>query len=242
MMNKKGLAIITGASQGIGASVAKGLSQDGYQVVLIARNVGNLQKIAREIRESDYYTKDIEPIIFPLDISNHEAIHDKLATLRNQEKPISILVNSAAMWLDGTLEESIENFQKILDVNVVSQYAILKEIVDIMKEQKAGYIFNIASRAGKYGFAGGGLYGASKFALVGLSESLYRELAPLGIKVTSLCPGWVNTEMARQANTPFKDEEMIQPGDILNSIMYLLSLSDNACIKEIVIECSKSIL
>ena len=87
-----------------------------------------------------------------------------------------------------------------------------------------------------------GIYGASKFALVGLSESLYRELAPLNIKVTTLCPGWVNTQMAKDANTPFPDEEMIQPDDILRAIRFLLNLSPHACIRELVIECTHSLL
>jgi short-subunit dehydrogenase len=241
-MKKKGSAIITGSSQGIGACIAKGLSKDGYQCVLVARDLLKLEGVANEIRKTDGYTKDIDPIIIAVDISNHAETQEKLEKLRNYSKPVSILVNSAAMWLDGTLDESIENFQKILDVNVVSQFAILKDVVEIMKQQRSGYVFNIASRAGKYGFANGGLYGATKFALVGLSESLYRELAPFGIKVTSVCPGWVNTEMAKSANTPLQDEEMIQPDDILNTIRYLLSLSENTCVKEIVVECMKSVL
>jgi NADP-dependent 3-hydroxy acid dehydrogenase YdfG len=111
-----------------------------------------------------------------------------------------------------------------------------------MKAQKSGYIFNIASRAAKYGFPGGGIYGSTKFAFVGLTESLFRELAPAGIRLTSLCPGWVNTEMAKKAGTPLKEEEMIQPSDLLNTIRYLLNLSESVCIKEIVLEMKKSII
>ena len=111
-----------------------------------------------------------------------------------------------------------------------------------MKAQGKGYIFNIVSRAAKYGFPDGGIYGSTKFAFLGLAESLYRELAPLGIHVTSLCPGWVNTEMAKKAGTPFKNDEMVQPDDILNTIRYLLNLSPNVCIKDIVFEMKKSII
>ena len=75
-----------------------------------------------------------------------------------------------------------------------------------------------------------------------LKESLYRGLAPLGIRVTTLCPGWVNTDMAKKAGTPFKDEEMIQPDDLLNTIRCLLNLSENVCIKDIVFEMKKSII
>jgi short-subunit dehydrogenase len=146
------------------------------------------------------------------------------------------------MFIDGSLNEPVDSFKKIIEINVVAQYAVLKTVTEIMKKQQSGYIFNIASRAAKYGFSDGGIYGSTKFAFVGLTESLYRELAPLGIRVTSLCPGWVNTEMAKTAGTPLKEEEMIQPNDLLNTIRYLLNLSENVCIKEIVIEMKKSII
>ena len=110
-----------------------------------------------------------------------------------------------------------------------------------MRAQRTGYIVNIASRAGKIGFAGEGVYCAEKFGLVGLSESVYRELAGDGIKVTTLCPGWVNTDMAQAAGTPLSAPDMIQPADILQTIRWLLSLTPATCVREVVIECLKSI-
>lgn len=237
-MNIKGLAVIVGASKGIGECVALGLAKDGYQPVLIARSKDKLMDVSDRIKKQS----NIDSIIYSLDISNFQSTIQMIDEIKSLNKKIEIVVNSAAIYLDGTVDESIENFRHILEMNVVSQYGILKNLLPLMKKQKSGYIFNIASRAGKYGFPGGGTYGASKFALVGLSESLYRELAPDNIKVTTLCPGWVNTQMAKEANTPFLDEEMIQPEDLLNAIRFIMQLSKNACIKELVIECSKSIL
>jgi short-subunit dehydrogenase len=239
-MTEKGLAIITGASQGIGACVAHGLALDGYKTVLIARNKLKLEMVANEIK--DLGSNIQAPIFIPLDITDHQNVRKELKSLISTGQNISILVNCAAIWLDGSLAETDDNFSHLLDVNLISAYVILQEIVGIMKKQKNGYIFNIASRAGKYGFPGGGIYSSSKFALIGLSESLYRELAPDNIKVTSICPGWVNTEMAKLCNTPLADIDMIQPSDILNSIRYLLNLSESTCIKELVLECTKSIL
>jgi short-subunit dehydrogenase len=235
-----GLAIITGASQGIGSAIATGLANDGYRVVLIARNKQNLDKVHDEIMKSK--ANVLEPIVLPLDITDYAKVDDEIKKINQKYGTVDILVNAAAMFIDGSLNEPVENFKKIIEINVVAQYAVLKTVTEIMKIQQSGYIFNIASRAAKYGFSDGGIYGATKFAFVGLTESLYRELAPLGIRVTSLCPGWVNTEMAKTAGTPLKDEEMIQPDDLLNSIRYLLNLSENVCIKEIVIEMKKSII
>jgi len=169
-------------------------------------------------------------------------VTEAIGHLSANPERIEILVNNAGMWLGGTLDAPVENFAALLETNVVAPFLLMKEVAKEMKKNGRGYIFNIASRAGKYGFPGVGLYSASKFGLVGLSESLYREFAESGVKVTSICPGWVNTEMARKANASLKDAEMIQPSDILNAIRYLLGLSESACIRELVLECSKSLL
>jgi short-subunit dehydrogenase len=240
MKKDKELAIITGASQGIGSAIAAGLANDGYRVVLIARNKQNLEKVYYEIMKSEGNVP--EPIVLPLDITDYTTIDNEIKGINQKYGAIDILVNAAAIFMDGSLNEPVDNFKKIIETNVVAQYAILQTVTEIMKARQSGYIFNIASRAAKYGFPGGGIYGATKFALVGLSESLYRELAPSGIRITSLCPGWVNTEMAKKAGTPLKDEEMIQPDDLLNTIRYLLNLSENVCIKEVVLEMQKSII
>ena len=129
----------------------------------------------------------------------------------------------------------------MLDTNLTAQFVFLSAVIPVMKEQKSGYIFNVASRAGKIGFAGSGGYSASKFGLVGLNESLYRELTPLGISVTALCPGWVNTNMAYEAGTTLKGKQMIQPDDLFKTIKWLLSLSPGACVKEVVLETPYSI-
>jgi short-subunit dehydrogenase len=240
MKKNKGLAIITGASQGIGSAIAIGIANDGYRVVLIARNKQNLDKVYDEIMKLD--DNVFEPIVLPLDITDYTKIDNEVRSINQRYGAIDILVNAAAIFMDGSLNESVDNFKKIIETNVVAQYAILKTVTEIMKTQKSGYIFNIASRAAKYGFPGGGIYGSTKFAFVGLTESLYRELALLGIRITSLCPEWVNAEMAKKAGTPFEDEEMIQPNDLLETIRYLLNLSENVCIKEVVIEMKKSII
>ena len=239
-MNKKGLAIITGASKGIGSAIAKGLAKDGYRVVLIARNISNLEKVSDTITNMN--SNIPVPILLPVDITDYAKLTAELKNITDQYGPINILVNSAAMFLDSSLNESVDNYRKIMETNVVAQYALLQTVVEIMKSQKSGYIFNIASRAGKYGFPGGGIYGSTKFALVGLTESLYRELAPIGIRITSLCPGWVNTQMAKDAGTPFTDEEMIQPDDLLKTIQFLLNLSENVCVKEVVLEMKNSMI
>lgn len=240
MEKNKGLAIITGASQGIGLVVALGLATDGYRVVLIARKKQQLEKVCDEIMQSG---KEVQqPIVLPLDLTDYAKVDEEIRKISRDYGAIDILVNAAGIFMDGSLSEPVEEFKKVLDVNVVAQYGLLKTVTELMKARHSGYIFNIASRAAKYGFPGGGIYGSSKFAFLGLADSLYRELAPSGIRVTTFCPGWVNTEMAQKAGTSLKEEEMVQPEDLLNTIRYLLSLSESVCIKDMVFEMRKSII
>jgi len=239
-MKERGLAIVTGASRGIGAAIAAGLAGDGYRTVLIARGREGLERVRQGILEQDAACP--EPILLPGDITDYAAVAGELSRVCESSGPVEVLVNSAAIFLEGSLEQPVEQFRRIMDVNVTAQYNILQTVAAIMKKQRNGWIINIASRAGKYGFSGGGTYSTTKFALVGLTESLYRELAPLGIRVTALCPGWVDTDMAWESGTPLKAQEMIQPEDMAKTVLYLLNLSPAVRIREIVLEVSKSII
>ena len=154
---------------------------------------------------------------------------------------LALVINNAAEGGAGTLDVDFEKFESLLSVNLAGPFRLLQEVVPLLIERRQGLIINVASRAGKIGFAGWGAYGASKFGLVGLGESLYRELAPQGIKVTTLCPSWMDTDMAREGGTPLSSEQMIQPDDIMKTVRWLMSLSPAACVREIMIECKNDI-
>ncbi|QGY44991.1 SDR family NAD(P)-dependent oxidoreductase [Maribellus comscasis] len=237
MKEKQKVALITGASRGIGKAIAIGLAKTGYRVVLTGRSLNDLEKVAREIQDFS----SPEPFVYQLDISNSQQITETIKKIVKETGQIDVLVNNAGIFFDGSLSLSEEKFKSLLDVNLTAQFVILQEVVPVMKIQKTGYIFNISSRAGVIGFAGNAGYVASKFGFVGLSQSLYRELTPQGIKVTAICPSWVNTRMAYEAGTPAEPEEMIQPEDIFETIKWLLSLSPGASVKEIVVDAPKSI-
>ena len=239
-MDKKGLAIVTGAGSGIGKALAEGLAEDGYRVVLIGRSREKLQVVYDRIVNRSGNAR--EPVLLAMDINDSELLDREIRKLNGRFGAVDILANAAAMHIRGSLSASVEKYREIVNLNLIAQYALFKTVAEIMKKQKSGYIFNIASRSGRHGFPEGGVYGSTKFALVGLAESLCRDLSPLGIRVTSLCPGYVNTPMAQQAGTPFAVEEMIQPGDLLATVRYLLSLSPNARIKEILIEMKDSMV
>lgn len=230
-------AVITGASRGIGKAVSIGLASAGYKTILIATSGEKLKSVAEQIESVLKQNTELYPEIFSIDITNFGKVNNTIDELVNKFGSIDVLVNNAGIWAEGSLEADIEEFQKVMDVNVTAQYNILKSVVPVMKKQKRGYIFNITSRGGKYGFPGSATYVASKFALVGISESLYRELAEYNVKVTSISPSWVNTDMAKETGGAIPEEEMIQPEDIMKTINWLLSLSPPVSIKDVEIEC-----
>lgn len=238
-MSAHPVAIVTGAGRGTGRAIAIALAEDGYRTVLIARSREQLESVTREIAQLGASIS--EPMVYDLDISDQEAVCRVGHLIVEQLGRVDVLVNNAGRWAGGALEVSDEQFQRLLAVNVAAALTLVQAVVPVMKKQGRGYILNVASRAGKVGFAEEGAYCASKFALVGLGESLYRELSPLGIKVTSLCPAWVDTDMAQQAGTPLPSEEMIQPQDLARTVRWLLGLSPAACVREILIECRHSI-
>ncbi len=231
------VALVTGASRGIGKVVSIGLAKSGYQLVLIARNESELGKVANEITGKG----GLQPAVFSLDITHPDDLQKMVSKVLVDYKRIDILINNAGIHFGGSLELPLEDFKTMIETNLTAQLMLLQIVVPIMKQQQSGYIFNVASRSGKVGFAGSGGYCATKFGLVGLSESLYRELSPLGIKVTALCPAWVNTDMALQAGTILKPEEMIQPADLYKTIKWLLALSPGVCVKEVVLTNPKSL-
>jgi short-subunit dehydrogenase len=228
------VAIITGASRGIGREVAKGLAQDGYNVVLIARTESKLLALADEIKQYGVQSK-----IVCQDLSHFEEVSKALSIIIKEWGRVDVLVNNAGIFRYGTLETSLDDYQALFDTNVKAQLVLINKTLPVMQKQGSGYIINIASVAGKVGLATIGAYSASKFALVGLSESLYNEYSAQGIKITAICPGYVATEMTKDAQVP--QEKMMQPHDILQTIRWLLHLSPTAFVKEVIVNSSPQI-
>jgi NAD(P)-dependent dehydrogenase (short-subunit alcohol dehydrogenase family) len=240
-MKERPTAIVTGAGRGIGRAVALALAEDGYKVALLARSREQLESVAQEIEHLTKLPRDCEPELHAVDIADYDAARKTGESIVQRLGRVDILVNNAGQWIAGMLDVSGDQFQRLFAVNVTGALAFIQAVAATMKKQGHGYIFNVASRAGKVGFKEEGAYDASKSALVGLNEALYKELSPVGVKVTALCPSWTDTDMARQANSPVPSEEMIQPEDLVRTIRYLLTLSPAACVKEVLIECRRNI-
>ena len=230
MKNKA--AIVTGASRGIGLAVAAELAGMGYSLGLVARSNEDIKKAAMEIEER---FPSVSTVTGAFDVADSLSIDDFVRHVCSEIGDISVLVNNAGEYKPGTSVMPAELTERMMDVNFLAATRFVQAVLPSMKKTGNGYVFNVASICGVEAFPDVGNYCASKFALVGYSSSLAQELAPMGIKVTALCPDWVNTRQA--INAPMKQEEMIQTSDIAATVRYLLSLGRTAAVREIVIHC-----
>lgn len=226
------VAIVTGASRGIGYAIAKELAGLGYSLGLVARTPEDIKKASRDIL-SEF--PEIRIIDAAFDVTDGAGAEEFVRRVNTKLGSVSVLVNNAGDYRQGTSEMPFGELQKLVDVNFLSAARFVQAVLPVMKKLGYGYIFNIASICGVEAYDDVGGYCASKFALVGYSSSLTQELAPMGIKVTAICPSWVNTE--KSSGAPLKPEEMIQTSDIAETVRYLLSLGPTASIREIVIHC-----
>lgn len=231
------VALVTGASRGIGRAIALGLAQDGFDLSVCARNqkdLETLQQQASKLCASTDYSKAPKVAIHPMDVRDCKAVAKMVTDTVEQFGRIDVLFNNAGIFRPGTSEISLEDFNEMLDINLRAAFNFVQHVAPVMKRQNSGHIINLSSRSGKLAKPLSGGYAASKFGLVGLSEALYRELSDDGISVTAICPGWVDTEMADMSG--LSTSEKMTTDDILNTVRWLLSLSPAARVKDVYME------
>lgn len=186
--------LITGCSTGFGRELATAALQAGNKVAVTARNPGDIKDIAEDFPET--------AIVVRLDVTRHEEIKSAVRQAMEKFGRIDVLVNNAGIGYFGAIEESEdEEVRRMFEINVFGLANMTKEVLPVMRKQRSGHIVNIASIGGLVGFPAVGFYNATKFAVDGLSESLAKETAPLGIKVTVIAPSGFRTDWAgRSAN------------------------------------------
>lgn len=193
-------AIITGGSKGLGFAMAAGLASAGAAIMLVNRNAEEGESAAKQLRE-DFR---IEAISFPADITNEKQTEQMAAAAIAAFGKIDILINSAGINIRGAIDEvTLEDFNKVIQVNVNGTWLCCRAVTPHMKENGSGSIINLASTLGLVGLANRTPYTASKGAVVQMTRALALELAPFNIKVNAICPGPFLTEM----NVPIADSE-----------------------------------
>ncbi|MCE4608149.1 MAG: SDR family oxidoreductase [Caldisphaeraceae archaeon] len=184
------VVVITGASSGIGRATALLLATKGCQVVLASRDNVALEKVAQTIKERGGMCE-----IVPTDVRDEESVKSLFRRVIELHGRVDILVNSAGIGIYGsTVEASVEEWDQVINTNLKGVFLCTREALSYMTKQRNGHIISIASKAGEYGLPKLSVYCASKFGVIGFSQAVNKEVASLGIKISYLCPGYVETK------------------------------------------------
>lgn len=222
-------AIITGAGKGIGKAIAVALAAEGVNLGIIARTSADLESLQASLAS----TYGVKVIVASADIAVKAEVDGAIAALKESLGSIDILINNAGIGTFGTLlDMDHEQWERIIQTNVLGTYYVTRAALPTMLEQSSGSIINIASTAGERGFATGSAYCASKFAVIGMTEALMQEVRKSNIRVTALTPSTVNTELASNAGLKIGDEDrMMQAEDMAELVLAALKLPDRVFIK-----------
>lgn len=225
---KNKIAIVTGASSGIGTEFSRKLVQEGATVYGLARNIDRLKELQNILGESFLPVK--------MDVTDHEKIASWVGKTFTEGKGPDILINNAGLGLFGPVDElKLEDWEKMMNVNVNGIFYLTRQIVPLMKRSGShSHIINIASIAGMLGNPNLSGYNASKFAVRGFSEALFKELRYDKIKVSCMFPGSIATSFFDRAGGMETHDNMMQPEDVADTLMHLLKTPDNMLINEIV--------
>lgn len=220
------IVLVTGASSGFGQAICRKLIADGYRVIGAARRLDNLQKLAQELGENF--------LPLTLDVSKKDSVETILLQLPKEFQPIDILINNAglALGLEPAYEADYNDWQTMIETNVIGLVHLTHQILPVMVERNSGYIINLGSVAGTYPYKGGNVYGASKAFVKQFSANLRTDLLGKKIRVTNIEPGLCGgTEFsnvrfhgnAEQAAAVYKDVDFITPEDIANTVSWLVN-------------------
>jgi 3-oxoacyl-[acyl-carrier protein] reductase len=230
---KDQVALITGGSSGIGFAVARMALSEGMRVAISARNKEKLSRALAELKKEAQSEERL--MALPADVSVASQVEGMVRETVQKWNRIDLLVNNAGIGQWAPIDEMTEEeWDRVQAVNLKGAFLCTKTVLPVMKRQRSGYIVNISSLAGKEGMAGVAAYSASKFGMIGLTESLLEEAIEHQIRATAICPGYVATPMVAGASVP--PEEMIPPSDIGKIIIGLLHLAPVTVIKEIVVQ------
>ena len=225
------IAVVAGASRGIGRAIATQLAAAGAQVILLARNQSDLNEAVAEITQEGGLAA-----AFGLDISDEQAVKSVFQQITQQYKRIDILVNNAGIGEFYLVSETSASFwDEVMNTNVKGTFLCSKEAVIQMQKQGVGHIVSIASDVAKRTFANGALYCSSKYAQDAFSSALRKEVRKDGIKVSVVYPGLVDTYFNNSQPGNPENAINLKPEDISASVLHILSAPKHVVIDELMI-------
>jgi len=237
----RSIAIITGASSGIGRATAMALARNNYDVVITGRRSEKLERVEEEIRSKT----EADVLSLSFDIRNLDAVKLACKKLNGKWAHIDVLVNNAglAAGLSPIHEGSVDDWEQMIDTNIKGLLYITRIITPGMVKREKGHIINIGSIAGKEAYENGNVYNASKFAVDGLTQSMRIDLVEYGIKVTALNPGAVETEFSlvrfkgdqEKADHVYDGFTPLYAEDIAEAILFAITRPPHVNIDDLVI-------
>ena len=232
---KDKVAIITGSGRGIGKDIGLTLAKEECKVVLVSRTAGELEKTKKEIIDSGG-----NAISIVADLSKKEDIEKIVQKTLTEYGRIDILINNAAVLISCPFNEITEElWDTMMNTNLKGTFFLSQKVLEIMKNQKSGYIINVSSTAALYVPPPITVYGISKLGLVGLSQAMYEIGKEYDVKVSTIYPGMTDTKMLRDLNNAVDPKKWMAPEDITGCILFLLKQSSRIVIKELIPWASK---
>jgi 3-oxoacyl-[acyl-carrier protein] reductase len=222
-------ALITGAGKGIGKALAITLAAEGVNIGLLARTSADLEELAAELQ-----SYQVKTAIAIANVADMEAVNSAVAKLQTELGFIDILVNNAGVaFFGGFLDLEPAQFEQTIQINLLGVYYMTRAVLPAMIERKTGDIINISSTAGLRGAAVTSAYSASKFGLIGLSDSLMQEVRKHSIRVSTLTPSTVATGLAIDLKlTDGNPDKVMQPEDLAEFIVHNLKLNRRVFVKD----------
>lgn len=236
-LNSEQVAIVTGASSGIGRATAMALAERGLRLSLLARSEGKLREVAEACRQAG--AADVA--CFACDVRDEHAVKRAIAAILERFGRIDILINNAGLSLNGEVDGyALDDWRTVIETNLTGPFLLCREVLPAMKRQKSGQIVNLSSGAGRNGIKQMSAYCASKFGLIGFTESLGHEVRPFNIRVSVLLPGSVATDFSRVANraATSSGQEIgyaMLPEEVASVIVSMLEQPSQAWMSEVVL-------
>ena len=223
------VALVTGATAGIGRATAFALGRAGYRVGVCARTRGPVDALVAELR-----AEGIAAAGRAADVGRAEPVEALVQAVATELGPVDTLINNAGIAIIRPLIElSVEEWDATMATNLRSLYLVTRAVLPGMLERKSGIVVNVASLAGKNPLVGGTAYAASKHAVLGFSKSLMLEVRKDGVRVLAICPGSVNTALIRNIRSPSREGEMLEPDDVAQAILDAVRMPARATVSEI---------
>lgn len=223
------VALVTGATAGIGRATAFALGRAGYRVGVCARTAGAVDALVAELR-----AEGISAAGRAADVGRAEAVEALVGVVAAELGPVDTLINNAGIAIIRPLTElSVGEWDAVMATNLRGLFLVTRAVLPGMLNRKSGIIVNVASLAGKNPLAGGTAYAASKHAVLGFSKSLMLEVRKHGVRVLAICPGSVNTALIRTIRSPSREGEMLEPEDVAQAILDAVRMPARATVSEI---------